>query len=95
MRFCGLEMEGKLFELAGDKVLGELLIVLLPVVVVVVNGRKGGTRGAAMLELDEVVVVVVNGLSLVGLEDKGESSPPLPAPPLRPELARLGGNEYS
>ena len=85
-------MEGKLFELAGDKVLGELLIVLLPVVVVVVNGRKGGTRGAAMLELDEVVVVVVNGLSLVGLEDKGESSPP---PPLRPELARLGGNEYS
>ena len=86
-------MEGKLFELAGDKVLGELLIVLLPVVVVVVNGRKGGTRGAAMLELDEVVVVVVNGLSLVGLEDKGESSPP-PAP-LRPELARLGGNEYS
>ena len=30
MRFCGLEIEGKLFELAGDKVLGELLIVLLP-----------------------------------------------------------------
>ena len=78
-------MEGKLFELAGDKVLGELLIVLLPVVVVVVNGRNGGTR--AILELDEVVVVVVNGLSLVGLEDRGESSPLV--------LAKFGGNEYS
>ena len=44
MRFCGLEIEGKLLELAGDKVLGELLIVLLPpVVVVVVRGRNGGT----------------------------------------------------
>jgi hypothetical protein len=46
LRFCGLEIEGKLLELAGDKVLGELLIVLLPpppVVVVDVRGRRCGT----------------------------------------------------
>lgn len=56
MRFCGLEIGGKLLELAGDKVLGELLMVVELPVVVIVKGRKGGTT---MLELLLLVVVVV------------------------------------
>lgn len=82
-------MEGKLLELAGDKVLGELLSVELPVVVVIVSGRNGGTGNApALLEEFEleVIVIVVNGLCLLG-EDKGDSSLPL--------LVKLGGIEYS
>ena len=86
LRFCGLEMEGKLFELAGLKVLGELLIEL---VVAVVSGKKGGTL---ILELLEFVVVVVNGLIRLGLELKGESVVLSPDSPL---VVRLGGNEYS
>ena len=88
LRFCGLEMEGKLFELAGLKVLGELLIEL---VVAVVSGKKGGTL--MILELLEFVVVVVNGLIRLGLELNGESvvlSPDSPS-----IVVRLGGSEYS
>ena len=87
MRFCGLEIEGKLLELAGLRVLGLELIVELPVVVVVVKGKKGGRARPPMRLLElEVVVVVVNGLCLLGeFELKGESSP----------LVKLGGIEYS
>ena len=91
LRFCGLEMEGKLLELAGLKVLGELLIEL---VVAVVSGKKGGTL--MILELLEFVVVVVNGLIRLGLELNGESvvlSPDSPSPLAL--VVRLGGSEYS
>ena len=76
-------MEGKLLELAGLKVLGELLIEL------VVNGKNGGTL---ILELLEVAVVEVNGLIRFGLELRGESVVLSPDSPL---VVRFGGKEYS
>lgn len=75
MRFDGLEIEGKLLELAGDKVLGELLMLLL----VGSNGKKGFDM------LVEVEVVVVKGLVRLGDEDIGEVESVSP-----PEVDDLG-----
>ena len=87
MRFCGLETDGKLLEDAGDKVLGDPLLELLPPPPPhgspppVIKGRNGGSLELleAALEFVEAVVVVVKGLVLFGDDDKGEAesvSPP-------------------
>ena len=74
MRFCGLETDGKLLEDAGDKVLGDPLLELLPPPPPhgrpppVIKGRNGGSLELfeAALEFVEAVVVVVKGLVLFG-----------------------------
>jgi hypothetical protein len=66
---CGLEIEGRLLELDGDKVLGELLM-LLPVIVS--RGKNAGNFVKLVVE-DVDVLVVVKGLARLGEEDMGDT----------------------